>query len=175
MAEWSLQLLEQLGQTEIPEVQDPPPAAEAELIARFGYEPLLGIAQFSALKLLLNLPSEADAAFTSGEPLPIPSTPWQGSWGDLQAAQNHEYDSQIERWRSMYLHRRLLQLGRPLRHNLWSLILIPRLLRLTSVLWPHEGQFFTSLQQAEALVGPQGRALDALAAQFDRFLGHNEA
>lgn len=69
------------------------------------------------------------------------------------------------------MHRKLLTLHRPLRHNLWSLILIPRVLRLSSALWSSQGQFWTSLEQAEILLGSRGRALDALALQFDLFLG----
>lgn len=150
-------------------------AACLQLAQEHGFEPLLEIAEFSALKLLLNLNSEADAAFASGQPLTIPSHDWQGGWSDLRAAQNREYDRELQAWARMYMHRKLLTLHRPLRHNLWSLILIPRVLRLTSALWPHRGQFWISLEQAEVLLGSRGRALDALATQFDRFLGHNEA
>lgn len=141
-----------------------------QLAQEHGLTPLLDAAEFSALKLLLGLPSEADTAYASGAPLAIPASDWRGSWSDLKHARNHRYDRQLEAWARMYMHRKLLTLHRPLQHNLWSLILIPRVLRLTSALWPHEGQFWTSLEQAEILLGSRGRALDPLAAQFSRFL-----
>lgn len=196
MAEHSLELLELLPDAIVSEVPDPIPLDAhsslswkeyRELESRFhsqeldpaceqlardhGLEPLLEIAEFSALKLLLNLSVEADAAFASGAPLSIPSSDWNGNWSDLRAARNHAYDSQLQAWARMYMHRKLLTLHRPLRHNLWSLILIPRVLRLSSALWPHQGQFWTTLEQAEILLGSRGRALDALALQFDLFLG----
>ena len=142
----------------------------AQLAEENGFTPLLDVAEFSAFKLLLSLPAEADAAYGSGAALPIPASSWQGSWSDLKEAKNHAYDRQLEAWARMYMHRKLLALHRPLQHNLWSLILIPRLIRLTTALWPHEGQFWTSLEQAEILLGSRGRALDPLAAQFSQFL-----
>lgn len=195
MMEHSLELLEILPQAICSEVPDPIPvdherslswsqykdleqrfhqleldAACDQLAQEFAFAPLLDVALFSALKLLLGLPAEADAAYASGSVLEIPGSPWKGSWQDLQSAQSNEYDRVLEAWARMYMHRKLLTLHRPLRHNLWSLILIPRLMRLTSALWPHEGQFWTSLEQAEILIGSRGRALDPLAAQFDLFL-----
>ena len=192
MSEHALELLELLPQAVVSQVPDSIAWAEyrdleqrfhaqglddacLQLAREHGLEPLLEIAEFSALKLLLNLSSEADAAFASGSALTIMASDWQGSWSDLRAAQNREYDPELQAWARMYMHRKLLTLHRPLRHNLWSLILIPRVLRLISALWPHRGQFWTSLEQAEVLLGSRGRALDALAAQFDRFLGHKEA
>ena len=154
--------------------QDLDPAC-VQLAQENGLTPLLEVAEFSAFKLLLSLPAEADVAFASGAPLRIPSSDWQGSWADLQKARSHEYDGDLEAWARMYMHRKLLTLHRPLQHNLWSLILIPRLLRLTSALWPHPGQFWTSLEQAEILIGSRGRALDPLAAQFSHFLEQQEA
>lgn len=196
MLEHSLELLELLPQAIISQVPDPIPLDEhnsigwgeyrrlesrfhqleldqacAELAHEHGLQPLLEVAEFSALKLLLSLPPDADAAFASGAALQIPGSDWQGSWPDLQQARNHAYDRVLEAWARMYMHRKLLTLHRPLRHNLWSLILIPRLLRLTSALWPHQGQFWTSLEQAEILIGSRGRAIDPLATQFSRFLG----
>lgn len=149
--------------------QDLEPAC-LQLAREYGFISLLEVAEFSAFKLLLSLPPEADAAYASGGPLHIPASDWQGSWADLQKAKSHEYDGDLEAWARMYMHRKLLTLHRPLLHNLWSLILIPRLLRLTSALWPHPGQFWTSLEQAEILIGSRGRVLDAVAAQFSRFL-----
>lgn len=198
MMEHSLDLLELLPQAIISEVPDPIPLdpqnslsweeyrllearfhqleldiACEQLAQEHGLLPLLDIAEFSALKLLLSLPPEADAAYASGAPLDIPASDWRGSWQDLKKAESHAYDRELEAWARMYMHRKLLTLHRPLRRNLWSLILIPRLLRLTSALWPHQGQFWTSLEQAEILLGSRGRALDPLAAQFELFLARN--
>lgn len=187
MMEHSLELLELLPQAIVSEVPehidweaylrlearfhqlDLDPACD-QLAEEYGLLPLLDVAEFSAFKLLLSLPPEADAAYASGAALVIPGSDWQGSWPDLQSSKNHAYDPILEAWARMYMHRKLLLLHRPLRHNLWSLILIPRLLRLASALWPHEGQFWTSLEQAEILLGSRGRALDPLAAQFDLYI-----
>lgn len=126
MSEHALDLLDLLSQAIVSEVPDPIPVdAHASLswdqyrdlerrfhsqdldqacdqLARdHGLEALLEIAEFSALKLLLNLSSEADAAFASGSPLQIPASDWIGSWSDLRAARNRAYDSQLQAWARM--------------------------------------------------------------------------
>lgn len=131
-------------------------------------EQVLEVADFSVFKLLLSLPPENDQAFARGEFLTIPGSEFRGSWRQL--VPENCYDSQLEAWARMYVHRKLLVMNRPLRDNLWTLVLIPRLLRRLARLWPYDHQFWTSLEQAELLLGPRGRATDRLAAQFNWFL-----
>lgn len=129
---------------------------------------VLNVADYSVFKLLLSLPPENDRAFASGQPLSIPSTDFAGSWDDLLP--DTVWNAHLEAWARMYVHRKLLVMHRPLCHNLWTLALIPRLCRRLARLWPYDHQFWTSLEQAELLLGPRGRATDALAAQFSLFL-----
>ncbi len=148
-------------------------ATQALLLEQFQLSPeklqtVLNVADFSALKLVLNLPPENDQAFAKNQPLNIPQSNFQGSWDQL--IPDTTYNGQLEAWARMYIHRKLLILHRPLHHNLWTLALIPRLCRRLSRLWPYDHQFWTSLEQAELLLGPRGRATDALAQQFNWFL-----
>lgn len=129
---------------------------------------VLNVADYSVFKLLLNLPPENDLAFARGEALEIPASEFRGSWDDL--IPDTTYNAQLESWARMYVHRKLLAMHRPLCNNLWTLALIPRLCRRLARLWPYDHQFWTSLEQAELLLGPRGRATDALAAQFNLFL-----
>jgi Fe-S-cluster containining protein len=142
---------------------------------------------FALVKLFLDDTSPErilplDEAFQKGEELDFPEFRWRGTWFSFLRFQDKafgdELEDELDRWADMQMHRKSLLIYRPLLDNLWMLAVIPRLVRVYTAFYAHEGgrtkatkdDYYRALRLAEMYLGTNGQLPTRLTPRFNAFL-----
>ena len=152
-----------------------------------GLTSMLESTTFGLVKLFLDDTSverilALDDAFAQDAALELPEFGWKDSWWDFlrfqEAAVGERFEDEIDRWVSVYLHRKALLVARPVQDNLWMLVLIPRLLRCFTALFASRAgrslasseDYYEALELCEKYFGANGNLGDRLGPRFTAFL-----
>lgn len=142
---------------------------------------------FALVKLFLDDTSPKrilplDEAFQKGEELDFPEFRWRGTWFSFLRFQDKafgdELEDELDRWADMQMHRKSLLIYRPLLDNLWMLAVIPRLVRVYTAFYAHEGgrtkaskdDYYRALRLTEMYLGTNGQLPTRLTPRFNAFL-----
>lgn len=144
---------------------------------------LLDSMRYGLLKLHLPGPDpertgRLDNAYLNGEALDLPEFGWHDTWDALDlktsTAFPAEWEPWIQRWAAMQVHRKALVVKRPILFNLWGFGLVPRMIRLLTVLHasragrqePVREDYLEALDWCECHLGANGDLMDYLGPAF---------